>query len=215
MIDLLARRREMMGASGGEEYITDGLVFHLDGINRGTTDPTKWIDLVGGVEFSGNDSWGATYRIGGHSNYMIAYGVREVSLDSGTMEVVYRMDSNNNERLYEPNVRGGNNFCFGHAGQYISLTNNPANKMCVKQSNAPLNADHCFSYNAVSIVIDGGDVPSVNYDWFYGMSDGSTRIGHLGCRIYSIRFYNRLLTTDEMLHNQRIDNERFNLGLTI
>lgn len=196
-------------------YIQDGLFFHLDGINRGTTDPTKWVDLVGGIEFSGNNSWGATFRLGGHSNFMIAYGVQEVSLDSGTMEVVYRMNSSSNERLYEPNVRTGNNFCFGHAGQYISLTNNSQNKMCVNQSYAPLNSDHCFSYNATSIIIDGSNVPSVNYDWFFGMSDGSTRIGYIDCRIYGIRFYNRLLTIDEMLHNQRVDNARFQLGLTI
>jgi hypothetical protein len=33
--------------------------------------------------------------------------------------------------------------------------------------------------------------------------------------IYSIRFYNRKLTQAEQLHNQQIDNIRFNLGLTI
>ena len=214
MINLLQRRREMMGASG-EDYITDGLVFHLDGINRGTADPTKWIDLVGGVEFSGTDSWGATYRIGGHSNTMIAHDMQELSLGSGTMEIVYRMTETRNERIYEPNVRTGNNFCFGHAGQYISLTNNSSNKMCVSQSYAPLFSDHCFSYNANTIVVDGVDVPSVLYDWFYGMSDGTTRIGYMPCYIYSIRFYNRMITSDEMKHNHRVDNQRFNLGLTM
>ena len=33
--------------------------------------------------------------------------------------------------------------------------------------------------------------------------------------IYAIRIYNRQLTAAEMLHNQRIDNARYNMGLTI
>ena len=33
--------------------------------------------------------------------------------------------------------------------------------------------------------------------------------------IYSIRFYNRKLTQAEQLHNQYVDNLRFNLGLNI
>ena len=32
-------------------------------------------------------------------------------------------------------------------------------------------------------------------------------------KIYAIRIYNRLLTLDEMKHNQMVDNKRFNLGL--
>ena len=33
--------------------------------------------------------------------------------------------------------------------------------------------------------------------------------------IYSIRFYNRKLTQAEQLHNQQVDNLRFNLELTL
>lgn len=38
-----------------------------------------------------------------------------------------------------------------------------------------------------------------------------------GCKaiIHDIRIYNRLLTEEEMRYNQRIDNERYNLGLTL
>ena len=34
-------------------------------------------------------------------------------------------------------------------------------------------------------------------------------------KIYAIRVYNRILTPDEMLHNQHVDNVRFGLGLTL
>lgn len=209
----LLRRR--FGGKKEDSYITDGLIFHLDGINRGTTDPTKWVDLVGGVEFNGTNSWGANYRIGNSSNTMVAYGITEPTLASATMEIVYRVTEQQNRRIYEPNVQKGNNFCFGYAANYMSLTNNTSNKRCIKIADAPRNHDHCVSYYGTKIVLDGAEYTPTNYDWFYGMNDGSTRIGHLGCRIYSIRFYNRLLTTDEMIHNQRVDNERFQLGLTI
>lgn len=40
-------------------YITDGLVFHLDGINKGAKEG-MWVDLVSGVEFApdGEVEWG-------------------------------------------------------------------------------------------------------------------------------------------------------------
>ena len=216
MVSELMRRRMLMATKAEDDaYILDGLIFHLDGINRGTTDPTKWVDLIGGVEFSGTDSWGVNYRIGNSSNTMVAYGIVEPTLNSATMEIVYRATERQNRRIYEPNVRTGNNFCFGCASNYMSLTNNSSNKRCIKTADAPLDYDHCVSYYGTKIVLDGAEYTPTNYDWFFGTSDGSTRIGSLGCRIYSIRFYNRLLTTDEMVHNQRVDNERFNLGLTI
>jgi hypothetical protein len=33
--------------------------------------------------------------------------------------------------------------------------------------------------------------------------------------IHSIRIHNRILSEEEILYNQRIDNKRFNLGLDI
>lgn len=47
-------RRRMMMQQGGEplpEYIQDGLVFWLDGIDKGNI-TGKWIDLIGGIEFT-------------------------------------------------------------------------------------------------------------------------------------------------------------------
>ena len=62
-MDLMQRRRELMMMGGGG-YIKNGLVFHLDGIDKGTTDTTKWVDLVGGIVFteqSGVSTWQDTY----------------------------------------------------------------------------------------------------------------------------------------------------------
>lgn len=57
-------------------YITDGLVFYLDGINKGTNEG-KWTDLAGGVQWT---NYGATSLENGWSFANEAY-----MLDDGTM----------------------------------------------------------------------------------------------------------------------------------
>lgn len=54
----------LIGHPDEEDYIKDGLVFWLDGIDKGGEEG-KWVDLVGGVEFTPDAAvaaeWGANY----------------------------------------------------------------------------------------------------------------------------------------------------------
>lgn len=53
---MMINRRRYMGGGGAPvptDYIQDGLVFQLDGIDKGATDGT-WVDLIGGNVFTNN-----------------------------------------------------------------------------------------------------------------------------------------------------------------
>lgn len=201
-------------------YIQDGLIFHLDGINRGTTDPTKWIDLVGGVEFSGADGWGDNYRICSSTTAMTTTNMSEPNIRNCTVEFVFYTDSNaGNQHLWESRVKNGQNTpnpCIGKYSANYLLTNALNYKRTIPVTTMPLSTNHCISYDVSKAIVDGVVVSMGTVDFYYGNNDGvTTTIARLSGKLYAIRFYNRLLTEDEILHNQRIDNERFELGLTI
>lgn len=72
-------------------------------------------------------------------------------------------------------------------------------------------------FNGVKHTAKSADTTTGNYSQrinIGGRTSGSKSYNMAG-NIHAVRIYNRLLTEDEMLRNQQIDNERFNLGLMI
>lgn len=208
-------RRRVMNDNGSDEYIQDGLVFWLDGINKGD-DPTRWTDLIGGKYFTltahstanEDNVWfdGAGY-ITGSANVAVSY-------DTGTIEVC--SNGNTSGVIYIPAKNTYLSFLQGGAG-YTIRPNQPSN---------------CFSTTKVA-------KKSASFTWEYGLVNGkklTTKVSNnwnpnttkpsIGGRsngtayyytgkVYSIRIYNRKLTEKEMRHNQKVDNKRFKLGLKI
>lgn len=214
-------------------YITDGLVFYLDGIEKGSTQGA-WTDLVGGivfspytdgvtfnadnVEFSGSRNTALISNVDGSTDYL-------PTNDSATIEICYNNTSGNlNVALFY----GGNynkalsfqirnttevSFSTKNSGvPYMGLHTNQAKttysisrervyENCIEQSFSTNKGYMTGNFSKI-IVGGSGRGASTIYDIFNG-------------RIYSIRIYNRQLTEAEVLSNQRIDNTRFNLGLTV
>ena len=221
---LLNRRRYMGGVSSPYDqfgYIKKGKIFHLDGIDKGSTNDV-WTDLVGGITFAKVN--GITFEddhivtttssdiMSGSSSIAIPY-------QSCTLEIVLL------STLYNNNYR----VAF-HGGTSNSLVCAHRNRNIVKTS--PLkttmiadiyeNVKHTLSYTNTYGYCDGAALTFSNSD---NVNTGAS-VACIGSRggsspnkfsgnIYAIRAYNRLLSAEEMLHNQSIDNERFNLGLTI
>ena len=67
---------------------------------------------------------------------------------------------------------------------------------------------------ALSLQAHSNTQPPANSKLHFGVF-GPTTLRPLNGRIYAIRYYNRRLTDDEIIYNQRVDNVRFNLGLTL
>lgn len=75
-----------------------------------------------------------------------------------------------------------------------------------------------ISSTDTKIIVDGKSIAinnnylTGNYEGYYvGGANNRTFNGN----ICAIRIYNRRLTDDEILYNQRVDNLRFNLGLDL
>lgn len=221
---LALRRSVMLAAKKQDDYITDGLIVHFDGIDYGG-DPTKWVDLIGGVEFTATAN---TSRIangwalgGGNSEGLVG---TQLSTSGKTETIEAAISSTgkwrpllfgNGPGIVFYTTTSGLYYLAGGSGQrdasFADIT-----------SKTDCGGANCVSLNKENLILNGvaHNTRGANNWWNNVLpttigarpsSDTNYFVGN----IYSLRIYNRLLTADEMLHNQRIDNARFNLGLTI
>ena len=234
------RRGLMMTSSIFDEYgyIKAGKVAHFDGIDKGET-ANAWTDLITGniltLTGSATELTNGWSMPGGTGNYFRGNGytwgssttqryTSEVCIvyNSGaTQAMVFATDSGTyfrpmfffNASDENPHLRGVN--AYQTIGSTWSFT--PANDN-VYTISASQSLAIC---NGTSLTLNGSGGGRWNMDsqagYFKisGRRRGSTNTLPFKGTIYSIRVYDRELTSDEVLNNQRVDNTRFNLGLTI
>lgn len=222
-----------MGGGGSScPYISDCLEFWLDGIDKGNNDG-YWTDLIQGIKYTLNESQdvGIDYvRVppfmdtdtffGGYktieccfSEYAkwgaFMYGNKG---NNNQKELIVLTTSNNDEvAIRLGRATTGTKFTF-ESGEGPDYTVN--NKGTISGNDNLV----MFAGNTTtsSSRIDLAAVPTSKYR--IGGRPGfstSDAFSKTACKIHSIRFYSKLLTEQEMLHNQRVDNTRFNLGLSI
>lgn len=212
-------RRQMMTKQDG--YITDGLVLWLDGIDRGNTE-NAWTDKIGGHVFTAEN--GASFTSNALRLSTAQWQYLQNSSFNGeggmTIEVACSKTRNNTAELvfFGKSVGdiafgflGNNSICWGRGTAYK------------KPIYANSDISGAFSVNTDQGMINGTAAAKGSNDSWVDANNSNNFVGRRGNNtgtyfdgdIYSIRIYSRNLTADEMLHNQRIDNARFNLGLTI
>ena len=221
-MDALLRRRIMMGAAGPTPptpswYVSAGLVSHFDGIDKGNTSG-RWESLVGSAYYTLNTHSTAETNAVVMDGAGVITGTNRVSIGgkAGTIEVCAQyLGSATSCIVLNGSASGQICFIIGAAG-YGFCVNGGSN-----QWNTTKVALFTCSANNDRLVlngVNGGTKATNNWssysDTIGGRASGSNKY-YANIRIYSIRIYNRLLTEAEMLQNQRIDNTRFNLGLTI
>lgn len=201
-----------------ESYIKNGLVLWMDGIDKGNISGS-WVDKVSGYEFVGNNSpiFGENYvQTGGANNSCLINTTFIAPADgAGTIEIVaedYSMSSN--QIIYMPNYSGGIAFGIYKNTGIIWSTGNAKIVMCP------------YGFKTISINIDRtlSDLNDASFSETTNNWSGYDTNNYIGIRstgtpftgkIHAIRIYSRKLSKAEMLHNQKIDNKRFNLGITI
>ena len=222
------RRRMMANVGGGEQYdadsyIQDGLVFQLDGIDKGN-DATKWIDRKGGIGFPYIAATSEVLTDSVHftgSGYLTGDALITPSFayDSMTIEVACTYDtrSGTNHVVLVCNVAP--NFAFGWYNRTTLRCSSGISKPVWSTSDMTvlktysITSDHSLANINVSLTA-GSNTQFSNSSGAIelgGRSYNSTS-GYSG-DVYAIRIYNRQLTLAEMAFNQAIDNERFNLGI--
>ena len=224
---LLNRRRYMGGVAAPpydeNSYIQDGLVFQLDGINKGATDGT-WVDLVDGVAFTNagsvtklNNGWSfdATTNSYFSSGTLGFLGVNE----NFTVEVcIIPSRSSGNEAVFvfaSSNSTGGPLFFM--AGSNTTFLQKRNTYPVPRVADSPL----CVGLN-LSLGVVNGEEKTKNSGTDFWNTNGPTigkrdfsQSNYFKGTIHAIRIYSKMLSKQDILYNQHIDNIRFNLGLSL
>ena len=205
-------------------YVQDGLVLHLDGIDKGETSG-RWSSLVGSEYYTLNThSTNETNAVVMDGSGVIQ-STSTVSVDytSGTIEIcaeIITAPSSSIVIMYGLNNKLG--VCFIPEEGYVFGIGANANNN--KWIITPQTIFTC-SMNSLRCVLNGVSGGSLGTTTFtaqngitynsIGGRNGFSTSRYSNIRIYSIRKYNRQLTETEILKNQRTDNARFNLGFNI
>lgn len=204
---------EKQGGPSIGDYIQDGLVFQLDGIDKGNVEGV-WKDLINGREFTLNNCIlnSNNVEFNGTDSYCMSSDT--ISYETYTLEITFIRD-----KISGVVIDGGNDF------QMIFLKTTSGYERRYISGRKAMLQTRLDKVNILSIPTTGRPISSLMASpispktmYSTNTTDG-TYIGCLGAaqnpffkgKIYSIRVYNRNLTSEEMIHNQLLDIERFNL----
>lgn len=194
-----------------DAYVQDGLVFQLDGIDKGNVEGA-WVDRKAGRQFTLNNCIVNSDNIQFNGTDSVA--VYNQLLDFGTtttLEVVFTR-----EKVFGTIISSGDKI------QLIALylTSGYQHEFFSGNQVTGMVFPDTTTIHTLSIPTSGRPIldqiaqPKTSKD-FYSVSDTNTYVGggpsYSKGKIYSIRIYNRNLTSAEMLKNQMIDIERFNI----
>ncbi len=206
----------------GIPYVSSGLVLWLDGIDKGQ-DSTAWIDKIGGIEFANH---GATFNadhvyLNGSSAYLSNSSFPYKNSSTHTIEVVIDCEnatSSNYKAVFMPKSATTRSIAFAINNAAIIWNANRTNVTRYTPNSKKGSFSICDSRGW-----QNGSAMSTASVTYLGAGDSTNYIGKrynnansfFKGKIHSIRIYSRILTTDEVLRNLAVDNERFNLGLTL
>ena len=195
-------------------YIQDGLVFWLDGSQEIVSN--SWTDIIGGIVFTADGFTKGTY---GYS--IVGNGAKTTSdlsfpYDTSTLEIV--CVSHPRDSGKQVFYCGKQNMISFQFYQGTVITQTPRGEKYPYTTDSKM---HSFSNSKNGFYIDSSPITSTGTDGI-SLNGTGTSIGakYRGTEVYRleiacIRIYNRVLSQSEVLFNVKIDNERFNLGLTI
>ena len=230
MVELIERRRLIMECPS--DYVRDGLIFFLDGLNRGGVSG-KWTDVVGGKTFDlvGGYVEHDSYVHFGNSSYGVYDWAISDNFDGETGEFVLSglSDSTTGQGIFlQPITDGKVGYSVYHRGGNWWFEINGARHIpYVVQTGATSKTTiSTQGYTNALGVQNAQEIPrNGNSNYWNGNSTGKT---YLAARVisaapyqfyeggvYAVRIYNRKLTRAEVLNNQRLDNIRYNLGLNL
>lgn len=214
---IIQNRRREMGKKKEPNYVQDGLIFHLDGINIGNNEG-YWTDLVGGRIF--NIPSGVTHNgdgfvfASGHGD-MVADDYVDWNYATCHLEVCVSGVTKKGGTLLLYDDRKNVGLALGNLDTYLVYGHtNQSDRNAFNFDNTP---------STISVSIIGawqnGEVCTkpASYSYWYGggkgISLGSSGTGgriYTGT-VYSVRVYNRHLTEAEVLANYNVDVNRFNI----
>lgn len=195
-----------------DAYVQDGLVFQLDGIDKGNVEGA-WVDRKAGRQFTLNNCIVNSDNI--EFNGIDSKAVYNQLLDFGTtttLEVVFIKEKHTATMIFSGDKVQLIALCTTSGWKYRHFSGNQV----TGQPFPDTTTIHTLSIPTKGRPILDQIAQPKTYKDIYSVSDTTnTYVGgypsYLKGKIYSIRIYNRNLTSAEMLKNQMIDIERFNI----
>ena len=203
-------------------YVTDGLIFWLDGINQGGV-TGEWKDLIGGKIFTLTNCTQDANSVyfNGSSSYGRTLGAVSSDWSTETIELAQSGASTTGATrgvLYPVNTSPvGIGMAFSTSNNFIGYRIDG-----ISQSRGTgLKGTGSISINGSACVVNGvskSQASSTNYyvntsEYTYlGVRFLSAFNGYFKGKMHSLRIYNRRLSVAEMQHNQAIDVERFGIS---
>ena len=194
---------------GADAYVQDGLVFQLDGIDKGNVEGA-WVDRKAGKEFTLNNCIVNSDNIEFNGNDSQA--VYNQLLDFGTTTTV--------EAVFIKEKNGGDIICSGTNVQLLSLYYTNQIRFFSGNQVVGMPLPDPTTIHTLSVPTSGRPIldqiaqPKTHKKFYDNVSTTNTYVGfpfYLKGKLYSIRIYNRNLTSAEMMKNQMIDIQRFNI----
>ena len=216
-----------------DAYVQDGLVFQLDGIDKGNVEGA-WVDRKAGRQFTLNNCIvnsdniefnGKNSEAIDNNNYELPTVPKKYTIEvvlyygGGT---ILSQNKHSSSDYGEPIMVAINSPIY-----YLTIGRDlyavealPENKYICLQAQSHdstvqvnCNGDVLASRQGTSSIIDQNFYaqgwPSVGCVW----TSYSDKAGHLLGKVYSIRLYNRLLTEEELYNNMVVDYMRFRIPI--
>ena len=215
----LIRRRDLAMKSVEEQgYITNGLIFFLDGLNRGGT-AGHWIDRIGGKDFvltNVTENADSVYFSGSSGSQGIYDGAVSSDWANETIETAYTTSLGGSFSIFYPPY-DENGFGIGFVrGQTTFLSYRIASDANYKRYSVNQSSRR-FSMNGDRCLTNKGTYTSQgNTTTFASNTTGKTFLGsrhntnyYFKGTIYCVRIYNRKLTLAEQQNNLAVDLARY------
>ena len=236
MNSILRRRRGMMGAQSKlppipAGYVTDGLVFFLDGLQLANAN--NWTDIVGGKKFTlyncsvANSNNGIVFD--GTTSYGETSGAITNDFANETIEVVASYFPNSTALLFsQPVVNGNvgigiafsNSSSGGKVAVAIGHDGVKRNGRSATNATSDQRSKKVLGINGSRLIIRKTNMTGTYETTWAGYETGVTT---LGCRcndsrgnkytgtVYAVRIYNRKLSEAEIGQNQDMDIVRYGI----
>lgn len=205
-----------------DNYVRDGLVLWLDGINKGENSGA-WTDLIGGLVFTADGA--VSVEKGwetGSGKKLIYSSALGYGYDTCTIEMAFTRAGAMVTQIDALSSLGTNDITLSFDSQYVYISHQTANNTrisCYVPSQSAT-GKYCLSAQLGKAVANGNTfalasragVGNANYTAIGSRGNGNYYLTGI---VHSVRIYNRQLTESEMKYNQAIDNVRFALGLNL
>lgn len=220
-------------------YINKGKVLHLDGIDKGDN-ANAWTDLVQGLVFNiYGDKYGKVtqlakgFSLPGYTGAYLCASATTTQIpnnQNATVEACFKPTAIQAGFIFAKFTSAYSPMFFICADGDIRGFNSASGAGRRWGAGLQANQNYTASIEYDKSIVNGEEISLDGSTAGAYQMESQQNYARIGSRrrdsgigtgqdlfkgtVYSIRIYDHKLTSEEILHNQKVDNERFNLGLT-